>query len=145
MWKFFLQGNIFMGAESSILSKHLSTHSLHFVPSIKTLLCVIVYLSCAWSWTWCRIRSFGRYLCAVDHDSVRVWLCTSLQNKLYLFPFPVSRLLEGAPNPPTKALQEGSSGCGGGRQLCDGKRHNNRGHSYTDKTIIFSLYGNNLH
>ena len=100
----------------------------------SVLLC---YLSCAWSWEWHRALSLGRHLCAVDHDSVRVWLCTSLQNKLYLFPPPVSRLLEGEKNPPTKALQEGCSGCGSGRQLSDRKRHKRR---QSDTNIIISVF-----
>ncbi len=81
----------------------------------------LCYLSWACSWGRRRALSFGRNLCAVDHDSVRVWLCTSLQNKLYLLPLPIRRLLEGGPNSPPKALQEGRSGCRGGRQLCDGE------------------------
>lgn len=85
----------------------------------SVLLC---YLSCVCSGDWRGDLSFGIHLCAVDHDSVRVWLCTSLQNKLYVFPLPLSWVLEGEANPPTKTLQEGRSGCGGGRQLCGGKR-----------------------
>ncbi len=85
----------------------------------RRLLC---YLSGAWSWERRGTLTLGRHLCAVDHDSMRVWFCTSLQNKLYLLSLPVSWLLEGAPNPPPKALQEGCSGCAGGRQLCDGER-----------------------
>lgn len=95
---------------------------LHFAPSTMTSSVLLCYLSCAWRWEWRRALSFGRRLCAVDHESIRVWLCTSLQNKLYLFPLPVSWLLEGAPNSPTKTLQEGCSGCGSGRQLCGGKK-----------------------
>lgn len=106
-----------------------------FCSFLFVLLC---YLSCAWSWEWSRALSFGRHLCAVDHDSVRVLLCASLQYKLYLFPLPVSRLLEGAPNPPPKALQEGRSGCWGGGQLCGGKRHNFRGRTVqTQPWLLF--------
>lgn len=119
---------------------HRILYILFFRQRLSSLL--LCYLSCAWSWEWHRAGSFGRRFCAVDHDSVRVWLCTSLQNKLYLFPLPVSQILEGAPNPPTKALQESRSGCGGGRQLWDGKRHKKRGRSrwlffsYMETTLI---------
>ena len=110
--------------------------------------CVLLcYLSCAWGWEWRRALTLGRHLCAVDHDSVRVWLRASLQSKPYLSPLPVSRLLEGAPDPPTKALQEGCSGCGGGRQLCDGKRHNIRGHPDSNMIVnvsVWKKYGEDL-
>lgn len=114
---------------------------LHTVPLSNLFIFICSVLSCylSWAWSWGRrwALSVGRRLCAVDHDSMRVWLCTSLQNKLYLFPPPVSRLLEWAPNSPAEALQEGCPGRGGDRQLQDrGQKTWLLLFSYTDTTSM---------
>lgn len=130
LWKFLLSNKhqcqcwkVLKSAPCPNTSQHILYISFLRQRWFSVLLC---YLSCAWGWERHRALTLGRHLCAVDHDSVRVWLCASLQSKPYLSPLPVSRLLEGAPDPPTKALQEGCSGCGDSRQLCDGRRHHKR-------------------